>query len=134
MEQDFTIGIAEIDEQHRELLDRIDLLRDAIRRGKSRETIRTTLEFLQEYVADHFIAEERYMQRYTYPGLYAHRLEHQKFTKDLAAFRDTFVSLEAKGELTTFVGLDIVRRLNDWFTNHIFEVDKKMGAYLAEKM
>jgi hemerythrin len=74
------------------------------------------------------------MLRYVYPGLISHRREHEKFLKDLTAFKEKFTSLDAQGELTTFLGLDIVRKLNDWFTNHIFEVDKKMGAYLAEKM
>jgi len=134
MEQDFGIGIEQIDKQHRELLDRMDLLRDAMRRGKSRETIHSTLRFLENYVIEHFTTEERYMQRYSYPGLLTHRAEHEKFLKDLAAYREKFTALEAQGELTTFLGLDIVRKLNDWFANHIIEVDKKMGAYLAEKM
>ncbi len=134
MEQDHEIGIEEIDRQHQELLDRMDLLRDAIRRGRSRETIHSTLRFLEEYVAEHFSTEERYMVRYSYPGLLSHKAEHAKFTRDLAELKEKYVALEAQGELTTFLGLDIVRKLNAWFTNHISDVDKKMGVYLAGKM
>jgi hemerythrin len=134
MEEDFTIGIEQIDQQHRELLERMELLRDAMRRGKGREEVQRTLRFLEEYVVEHFSTEERYMLRHAYPGLLSHKAEHAKFLKDLTAFKEKFTAMESKGELTTFLGVDIVRKLNDWFTNHIFEVDKKMGSYLAEKM
>ena len=56
------------------------------------------------------------------------------FLKDFAALKDKVTSLQAQGEITTFLGVDIVRKLNDWFTSHIATVDNKMGAFLAEKM
>lgn len=134
MDQEHTIGISEIDTQHQELLDRMDLLRDYMRRGKSRDAIHDTLKFLEAYVVEHFDTEVKYMQRYHYPGILKHKKEHETFLKDFTAFKKQFTSLQAQGEFTTFLGLDIVRKLNDWFTNHIYEVDKKMGAFLAEKM
>jgi hemerythrin len=134
VDQEFTIGIEEIDTQHRELLDRMDLLRDYMRRGQSRDAIRDTLKFLEAYVVEHFDTEVKYMQRYSYPGILLHKAEHKTFLKDFTAFKEKYLSLQAKGELTTFLGVDIVRKLNDWFANHIATVDKKMGAFLAEKM
>jgi hemerythrin len=128
------IGIEEIDTQHQELLDRMDLLRDYMRRGQSRNAIRDTLKFLDAYVMEHFDTEVKYMQRYSYPGLLQHKAEHETFLKDLAAFKEKFTSLHTQGEITTFLSLDIVRRLNDWFTNHIATVDGKMGAFLKERM
>jgi hemerythrin len=134
MDQEFAIGIEEIDKQHEELLDRMDYLRDAMRRGQSRDVIGTTLQFLEGYVVEHFDAEVKYMQRYNYPAILLHKAEHEKFLKDFAAYKEEFTSLQAKGEITTFLGLDIVRKLNNWVANHINEVDKKMGAFLAERM
>lgn len=128
------IGIEEIDTQHQELLDRMDLLRDYMRRGQSRDAIRDTLKFLDAYVVEHFATEVKYMQRYSYPGLLQHKAEHEIFLKDFTAFKEKFTSLQAKGEITTFLGVDIVRKLNDWFTNHIATIDAKMGTYLAEKL
>jgi hemerythrin len=128
-----TIGIEEIDKQHEELLDRVDYLRDAMRRGQSSDVIRSTLQFLEGYVVDHFDTEVKYMQRYNYPAILLHKAEHEKFLKDFAAFRDKFTVRRAQGESTTFLGIDIVRKLNDWFTEHISTVDMKMGAFLAEK-
>jgi len=131
---EYVIGIEEIDKQHEGLLDRIDLLSDYMRRGQSRDAIRDTLKFLEAYVVEHFATEVKYMQRYSYPGLLQHKAEHESFIKDLTAFKEKFMSLQAQGEITTFLGLDFVRKLNDWFTNHIATVDKKMGEYLAERI
>ena len=134
MQVNFSIGIEQIDRQHQEILDRMDLLRDAVRRGQGRSELHRTLRFLEDYAIEHFGTEERYMQRYSYPELLRHKAEHTKFLKDLADIREKCTSLEAKGEITTFLGLEIVRKLNDWFTSHIFDVDKKMGVYLSEKL
>ena len=133
MDQEHTIGIEEIDQQHEELLERMDYLRDAMRRGQSREIIQDTLRFLEKYVVEHFDTEVKYMQRRHYPGILLHKAEHEIFLKDFHAFKDKFTALQAKGEITTFLGVDIVRRLNDWFTNHIATVDKKMGDFLMKR-
>ena len=134
MDQEFTVGIEEIDQQHQELLDRMDLLRDYMRRGQSKDAIHDTLKFLESYVVEHFDTEVKYMQRYRYPGILQHKAEHETFLKDFTAFKEKFTSLQAQGEITTFLGLDIVRKLNDWFSNHIATVDKKMGEFLVEKI
>jgi hemerythrin len=134
MDQEHTIGIQEIDAQHQELIDRLELLRDYMRRGQSRDAVRDTLKFLETYVVGHFDTEVKYMQRYHYPGILQHKADHETFLKDFVAMKEKFTSLQAQGEITTFLGLDIVRKLNDWFTNHINEVDKKMGVFVIEKM
>jgi len=134
VDQELTIGIDEIDKQHQELLDRMELLRDYMRRGKSKDAIRDTLKFLESYAVEHFATEVKYMDQYRYPDILQHKAEHETFLRDLAAFKDKFFSLQAQGEITTFLGIDIVRKLNDWFNNHIATVDSKMGAFLAERM
>ena len=134
MDQELTIGIEEIDRQHQELLDRMELLRDAMRRGQSRDAIQNTLKFLEQYVVEHFATEVKYMLRYNYPGILLHKAEHETFLKDFNALKEKLTSLQAQGDITTFLGVDIVRKLNEWFTNHIATVDKKMGAFLAERM
>jgi len=128
------VGIEEIDKQHEELLDRMELLRDYLRRGQSRDAVRDTLKFLESYVVEHFATEVRYMQQYRYPGMAEHKDEHETFLRDFTAFKEKYTAQQARGESTTFLGLEIVRKLNAWFTNHIATTDTSMGAYLAEKM
>jgi len=134
MEKECTTGIEEIDKQHRELLDRMEVLRDHVRRGQASTAVQQTLRFLQTYMADHFATEEKYMQRYNYPGILLHKAEHELFLKDFAALKEKFISQLAQGEITTFLGLDIVRKLSEWFSNHITTIDQKMGEFLAERV
>ena len=134
MDEELNIGIAEIDGQHATLLERMDVLRDAMRRGQSRAAIRDTLTFLEAYLVEHFETEVKYMQRYSYPGILLHKAEHETFLKDFAALKAKYAEAHAQGDITPFLLIDIVRRLNDWFTNHIAVDDRKMGAFLAEKM
>jgi len=134
VEQDLKLGIEEIDVQHEELLDRMDILRDYMRRGQSRDAIRDTLKFLDAYVTEHFATEVKYMQRYNYPGILVHKAEHETFLKDFAALKEKYTAAHAQGEITPFLGIDIVRKLSSWFTDHIATVDKKMGDFLEERI
>jgi hemerythrin len=92
------------------------------------------LKFLETYVVEHFATEVKYMQRYHYPGMLEHKAEHEIFLRDFTAFKEKFTALQAQGEMTTFLGLDIVRKLNAWFSHHIATIDRTMGQFLAEKM
>lgn len=58
---EFEVGVELIDRQHRELIDRINKLLAAIREGRGREETFKVMRFLQEYVVEHFSAEERFM-------------------------------------------------------------------------
>jgi hemerythrin len=134
VDQEFIVGIDEIDRQHQELFDRIDLLRDYVRRGQSKDAIRDTLKYLESYVTEHFATEVRYMEQHGYPDILQHKAEHESFLKDFAGFKDKYASLQAQGEMTTFFGLEIVRKLTAWFEDHVMNIDKKMGVFLAEKI
>jgi hemerythrin len=133
MDQAYAIGIEEIDRQHRELLERMELVRDYMRRGQSRDAISDTLRFLETYIVEHFATEVKYMQRYHYPGILQHKAEHETFLKDFGTLKEKFTAAQAQGDITPLLIIDIVRRLNDWFSNHIATVDRKMGDFLAEK-
>jgi hemerythrin len=134
VDQEFILGIDEIDRQHQELVDNLELMRDYVRRGQSRDAIRDTLKYLETYVTEHFATEVKYMNQYNYPDILQHKAEHENFIKDFTTFKEKYSSMRAQGEMTTFLGLDIVRKLNDWFKDHVMTIDKKMGAFLAEKM
>jgi hemerythrin len=44
------------------------------------------------------------------------------------------LDLDARGEITSFITLEIAHRLENWLTGHILVVDKRMGEFLAERM
>ena len=81
--ENLSVGVNEIDNQHKELFNRINNLLDACTRGKGSEEIKRTLNFLSDYVISHFGTEENLMVRYNYPDYTSHKEKHEKFKKNL---------------------------------------------------
>lgn len=57
-------GVRSIDDQHKELFDKINNLLAACREGKGKEEVAKVMKFLSDYVIDHFGTEEGYMVTY----------------------------------------------------------------------
>lgn len=121
-------GLAWQDEQHRQLFDRLVALHTAIEQRQSRKIVSQTLDFLDDYVENHFGQEEDWMQRHSYPETDQHRAEHEDFKQMLTMFHH-FVTRTRKLVLATKVRVE----LNRWFLHHIQTADKRLGAFLQEK-
>jgi hemerythrin len=119
-------GIAEQDCQHRQLIDIVNRLNDAMQAGKSHEVMGQVLTDLVEYTVYHFSLEEALMSRHHYEGLTAHKDEHDKFIRAVKNFRHEF-------EIGTgVVSVDLVGFLREWVSYHIMITDKRMGQTLAK--
>ncbi len=119
-------GVDEIDAQHRELFARIGQLLEASRNRRSREEVVRLLEFLGQYVIDHFAAEERIMAESGYPRVEGHRAEHVQFVKELEILRQ---ELKSEGPTNLFV-IRVGNRVTEWLRDHIYRTDRAVGAWL----
>ena len=63
----YSIGVTEIDAQHRRLFSLADELHSAMNAGKGKAVLRKVLHDLITYTQTHFAAEERMMQKCGYP-------------------------------------------------------------------
>ena len=131
--QELSIGVEAIDDQHKELFERINLLRTALSEGKGSHAIAETSKFLADYVLEHFSAEEHYMSRYDYPDYQHHKSEHTAFMRNLVAFKNNLDRLESEGGMTSFLAIDMQRQLHDWLIHHIGKADKAFGSFLMAK-
>ena len=122
-------GVAEIDNQHQELIKRINNLLEAMREGKGKETLEKIISFLDEYVIVHFGTEEEYMDQYNYPEYSTHKEEHQSF---IVYFNNLKKELASEGPTSVLV-IQTQRKLSEWWENHIALLDKKLGEYLINK-
>jgi len=127
---DLTVGIDEIDSQHRSLFQQLEKLLDACVAGGEREEVLIMLDFLDQYVVTHFATEEGLQQEYGYPGYEKHRTEHAEFLRRLQRFRE---ELSASAPSRDFV-LRVNQTLIDWLTSHILTVDKAASEFLLKKM
>lgn len=126
---ELTTGVAKIDEQHKELIDRVNRILEACSQQRGRAEIASYLQFLENYIAEHFQAEEEQMRAHAYAGLKAHSDEHFQFTRQIAAVKREF---NEHGS-AIHVLLQAVRLSGDWLVSHIKKTDKTMAAFLRTK-
>jgi hemerythrin len=123
------MGVPELDEQHREILHRVDALIHAIRQGYSRDEVGRTLAFLREHVATHFTAEQTLMGAVGFPELAEHQAEHESFVRDL---RDLETEHELNGASPSLV-LRVSGHVTEWLREHLFGSDRKLAAFLRAR-
>lgn len=122
------VGIDEIDEDHRRLVDLFNLLNHSVTEGDSPDYLAALLEELINCTAWHFSHEERLMLKHGYEGYAEHKLEHQDLINSV---RQLQTNILAKGTLDASADLEFLER---WLTGHILSDDMRLGAYLAEVM
>ena len=132
---ELNLGISELDDQHQAFLLHTVALRKALAEGVGgRDRLMRTLRYLDTFVDEHFRAEERYMRTHNYPGILLHRAEHDAFAKTVAEFKRKALDLEARGEVLSFLAVEIEHRLEKWMTDHIMKQDRKMADYLRDRL
>lgn len=113
------VGIAEIDEQHRWLVDTTNTLHALLSTEETQaDELGDILEQLMDYTMNHFIVEEDIFARLGYPETEAHKAQHNVFCEKV-------MDLLTRHDMGETVGLDALNLLKSWLTNHIIKVDKK---------
>ena len=120
----YEIGIAEIDAQHRQLLDILARLEQNSGQGYSYEAARDALAELTNYANVHFAIEESLMRMHRYPDLAAHVAEHQHLRKQLAGFQQRLLDADIATQLHKFI--------ESWLTKHIDVTDRKYVPHLLD--
>ncbi len=119
-----SLRIPAIDAQHRRIIDMINALHEAHRRGDADEAvIRRILGEMMDYVAVHFETEEAYMTRFQYPEIQTHRALHNVFIDKIHQFRGKMH--EEPGPLLLGEMLEYLRQ---WWVGHIQGTDTQYVA------
>ncbi len=120
----YAIGNAEIDSQHKELFGRLGSFFSALKNNDA-EQIGNSVNFLEDYVNEHFGYEQQTMQRLSYPEYQAHLAMHTYYIGKLSE-----VKTELKKGVTSGLIVMAKRHLIDWLLNHIRTVDVKLGLFI----
>jgi hemerythrin len=122
-------GVAAIDNQHKEIFKRVDSLAAACSDGRGKDEVLRLLLFLEEYVKEHFAAEERLQMRHAYPEYVDHKSQHTRFMADVARLTAEF---RAEGATLSLV-IMTNRTLTSWLVQHITKTDMEFARYLREQ-
>ena len=124
----FSVGVAVLDEQHKELIRMINSLIDNQHAGADSEAMVDVLEKMTEYAAYHFRTEERLFSEYEYPQHASHNAEHTEFKTKAARF--CMDAIAGKNGLAR----EVLRYLSAWLTSHILLSDMKYKPFFAAKI
>ena len=125
--ENFSVGVREMDEQHKRLIGIINELIEADNTTVDSETIFDILTKMTNYALSHFEKEEQYMIKYNYPDYSIHKDQHSEFKDQLITFcKDTKVHKES-------IPTEIFSYLKTWLTNHILETDMAYKSFFNEK-
>lgn len=124
-----SVGVEEIDAQHRSLFEKFNNLMEAYDQGKEGEEVVRLFGFLDKYINTHFADEERLQKRLGYPDYERHREQHRKFISELDAMKER---LSSEG-ITRLFAAAVNRIMTGWLIEHISGMDRAFGKFAREQ-
>jgi hemerythrin-like metal-binding protein len=120
----YSIGVDEIDRQHKELVQMINSAHECARSGGDSGETLALVRAMLDYATEHFATEEAMMRGAGYHGMDAHLGEHGEFEAKAQEYGDALRNGEVPNPLEVF------RFLAHWLGAHILEVDAEFGRFL----
>lgn len=117
--EEYSLGIKEIDDQHKILFDIIDELYQSIMAMKSQDILSSTIDKLIGYAEYHFATEEKYFKEFNYEGISEHIAQHQSFVDKINNFKSKLYND------TDTLDIEIIDFLEDWIVGHLGDEDRK---------
>lgn len=128
-EDNLSIGIPAIDEQHKELFAQFDKLSNVIEVGGKGEEVEELLRYLNEYGVTHFTNEEEIMSSYEYAGLEEQRQQHEIFKESIT----TLLEMLANNVPTRKIAIRVDATLIRYFINHVRNLDAKLADFIKQQ-
>ena len=122
-----SVGIKVFDDEHKQLVQLVNKLNQALQAGSAKKTMEEILQNLVNYTKIHFKHEEDYMVLYDYPEYAKHKQEHEALTKQVMDF------VQRYNEGKAVFSLELMNFLTDWLTKHILGSDKKYKDFFLSK-
>lgn len=118
-EEKYSVGVREIDEQHKLLIETINELVNVVASNPSKEGLMSIIENLINYKKIHFATEERYFEEFNFAGAKEHIAAHEEFGEKIKMIQ------EKNGDDVVAMTYDLVDFLEDWFVEHMLTVDQE---------
>lgn len=119
--EDYALGIKQIDDQHKELFaigNELYALLNTVGEDDIYDEIMEIVGRLKDYTIFHFTTEENYFEAFAYEGAEAHRKEHNIFVDKLES-----IDFHAVDEDQRKHAMNILKMIIDWIFKHIHGSD-----------
>ena len=121
-----SVGDETIDKQHQKLLGQVNTLLSAVVSGLNDQTTLEAVAFLDTYITDHLLYEEKYMKEHNFPDIENHIKMHRDFIEHYKIFKDNLT----KGVSKEILALDIEQYIGNWWIEHIGIADKQYALFI----
>ncbi len=125
--EEYSVGVPELDQQHRQL---VSLINQLTRAEASGGMISYVFDELDHYVKEHFRAEEKLLRKAGYADYEEHRQQHRVFEEWLRAVRQSF---SIGGTSTHLLADSINSYLRNWLVNHILKSDMAYKPVIGQQ-
>ncbi len=125
---EWATGVAEIDNDHRHLVELIQKLFHSMMTEKGTAFINNIFIELIEYTKTHFDREEAVFERFGFDELDHHKILHKQLIDEVVKKGQHILREGSKQDLS----FELLNFLKDWLVNHIIREDLKFKTYLIE--
>jgi len=122
----FSVGNETIDNQHKDIIDLINILIENSELSPHSKIVSETLSLLVNYSREHFKYEEQFLSTLKYPGVEEQIKDHKEFKLEVAGFYDAAI-LNISG-----IPQALLMFLKEWWVTHILVEDMKYSDFLKE--
>lgn len=126
-DDDLSVGIQAIDDDHQKLLTLINNLQTAVLYPTGESFERQALSDLVDYTKYHFAREEKLMSENGYPEYEDHKKQHEEMIAKVSRFLDSYEK-DRESTIDELNGF-----LKSWLIDHIAGTDQKYSQFLREK-
>jgi len=124
-QEGYEIGIEEIDQEHKSIIDSYQELYDHMIAGDGIAYYNNIVHFLETYINEHFSHEEAFQAKIHYPHILEHKAYHTSFENRVQSIMD----IQKDKEVTNTELIQLSIYLKDWLLHHILVEDAKIGAF-----
>jgi hemerythrin len=120
---ELSVGIEEIDEQHKVLIGLVNKMHEAIHQRHGSAVVGEILDELAGYTKIHFAVEESLMRILHYPGYEEHHEQHQDLLQQVVELQEKVASGKSS------VSFELLHFLKTWLTKHILKEDMSYSGF-----
>ncbi len=125
--EEFSVGVAEVDHEHQELIESINQLYRSVQEGVTRKQVIEGLGDIFAQIAAHFALEEKFMRESHYRAYRDHKDDHEALLDDL---RDIMDEVEDDGDFDEKrLSIDLDRWFSDHFRTHDAKLHRHQGSH-----
>jgi len=123
--EEYSVGVASVDLEHREMIDLINAVHDNLSNNASRDQIEDFLGEIYTKISAHFALEEKIMKSQAYDEYQGHKEDHEKLLDEIRDIMDFYETDDY------FSDKDLADQLERWFSEHFRTRDARLHKHLG---